>query len=151
MALSGLRCVGILTGGGDCPGLNAVIRSIAKPAMNYCRAKVVGVQDGFEGLVNGRMRELSALDVTGIVNVGGTILGTSNKGDPFHFPVETPSGVSIIDASADAVANYRRWGLDVLFAIGGDGTMNIAYKFTQMGLNIVGFRRRSTMISRRPT
>ncbi len=83
-----LKRIGIPTGGGDCPGLNAVIRSIAKPAMSYFSAKVIGILDGFEGLLEGHMRELTKLDVSGIVNLGGTILGTSNKGDPFRYPIE---------------------------------------------------------------
>jgi phosphofructokinase-like protein len=133
-----LKRIGILTGGGDCPGLNAVIRSIAKPAMAAFGAKVIGILDGFEGFVDGRMRELTTLDVRGIINLGGTILGTSNKGDPFHFPREGASGITITDCSDLVVENYRQWGLDALFAIGGDGTMNIAYKLSRMGLNIVG-------------
>ena len=133
-----LKRIGILTGGGDCPGLNAVIRSIAKPAMSYFDAKVIGILDGFEGFVEGRIRELTKLDVSGIVNVGGTILGTSNKGDPFQFPREGASGITITDCSDLVVDNYRQWGLDALIAIGGDGTMNIAYKLTKMGLNIIG-------------
>lgn len=133
-----LHRIGILTGGGDCPGLNAVIRSVAKPAMSFFDAKVIGILDGFEGLVEGRMRELSRLDVSGIINLGGTILGTSNKGDPFRYPVEGSGGITITDCSARAMENYRTWGLDALFAIGGDGTMNIAYKFAQMGMNVVG-------------
>ena len=133
-----LRRIGILTGGGDCPGLNAVIRSVAKPAMSFFDATVTGILDGFEGLVEGRMRELSRLDVSGIINLGGTILGTSNKGDPFRYPVEGPSGITITDCSARAMENYRAWALDALFAIGGDGTMNIAYKFAQRGMNVIG-------------
>jgi len=133
-----LNNVAILTGGGDCPGLNAVIRSVAKPAMKYFNANVVGILDGFEGLVEGRMRQLSAIDVSGIINLGGTILGTSNKGDPFHYPVESGGKITITDCSSQAIANYRRWNLDVLIAIGGDGTMNIAHKFSRMGLNIIG-------------
>jgi phosphofructokinase-like protein len=135
---SQLGKVGILTGGGDCPGLNAVIRSIAKPAMSYFNAKVIGIQDGFEGFVEGRMRELTRLDVSGIINIGGTILGTSNKGDPFHFPRESASGITITDASDLVKGNYRQWGLDCLIAMGGDGTMNIAHKLVQMGMNIIG-------------
>ncbi len=81
-----LRRIGILTGGGDCPGLNAVIRSVAKPAMAQHDSTHIGIMDGFEGLVEGRCRELTPLDVSGIINVGGTILGTSNEGDPFHYP-----------------------------------------------------------------
>lgn len=133
-----LKRIGILTGGGDCPGLNAVIRSLAKPAMSNFNATVVGIADGFEGLVEGRMRELSKLDVSGIVNVGGTILGTSNKGDPFHYPVQSSDRAIIIDCSQWALDHYTRWGLDVLFAIGGDGTMNIAHKFSKMGMNVIG-------------
>jgi 6-phosphofructokinase 1 len=133
-----LKRIGILTGGGDCPGLNAVIRSVAKPAMSYVNASVIGILDGFEGMVEGRMRELSALDVSGIVNLGGTILGTSNKGDPFHYPENTPDGIRIVDASHRALRNYQEWGLDALVAIGGDGSMNIAHKFSGMGMNVVG-------------
>jgi 6-phosphofructokinase 1 len=133
-----LKRIGVLTGGGDCPGLNAVIRGIAKPAISHYGAMVVGILDGFEGLVEGRMRELVPRDVSGIVNLGGTILGTSNKGDPFHFPVKTPHGVDILDCSDSAIQNYRDWHLDALIAIGGDGTMHIVDKFTELGLNLVG-------------
>ena len=136
--MKSLKRIGVLTGGGDCPGLNAVIRGIAKPAMSYFGATVVGVLDGFEGLVEGRMRELVPRDVSGIVNLGGTILGTSNKGDPFHFPVETPQGIDILDCSENAIRNYRDWNLDALIAIGGDGTMHIVDKFTDLGLNLIG-------------
>ena len=138
MAIATLKRIGILTGGGDCPGLNAVIRSVAKPAMHILKAQVVGILDGFEGLVEGKMRELQPLDVRGIINLGGTILGTSNKGDPFHYPSETPGGISISDCSGKALENYRRWKLDALVAIGGDGTMNIAHKFSGMGMNVIG-------------
>jgi 6-phosphofructokinase 1 len=130
--------IGILTGGGDCPGLNAVIRSIAKPAMLYLHSTIVGIQDGFEGLVEGRMRELSFLDVSGIINLGGTILGTSNKGNPFQYPLEVNGSIINEDRSKNAYENYKRWGLDVLVVIGGDGTMNIGHKFMQMGMNVIG-------------
>jgi ATP-dependent phosphofructokinase / diphosphate-dependent phosphofructokinase len=136
--MKSLKRIGVLTGGGDCPGLNAVIRGIAKPAMSHFGAAVVGILDGFEGLVEGRMRELAPKDVSGILNLGGTILGTSNKGDPFHFPVETPQGVDILDCSENAIRNYRDWNLDALIAIGGDGTMHIVDKFTDLGLNLIG-------------
>lgn len=133
-----LKRIGILTGGGDCPGLNAVIRSVAKPAMAYFNSTIVGIVDGFEGLVEGKMRELSKLDVSGIINLGGTILGTSNKGNPFKYPVEGKNGIEISDRSNRALANYKKWNLDALVVIGGDGTMNIAHKFTQMGMNVIG-------------
>jgi ATP-dependent phosphofructokinase / diphosphate-dependent phosphofructokinase len=135
---SNLKRIGILTGGGDCPGLNAVIRSIAKPAITKFGSTVIGILDGFEGLVEGRMRELTPKDVGGIVNVGGTILGTSNKGNPFQFPVETPKGIEILDYSSYAIQNYKDWNLDALIAIGGDGTMHIVDRFTELGLNFIG-------------
>jgi ATP-dependent phosphofructokinase / diphosphate-dependent phosphofructokinase len=133
-----LKRIGILTGGGDCPGLNAVIRSIAKPAMSYYNATVVGIMDGYEGMVEGRHRELSPLDVLGIINQGGTILGTSNKGDPFHFPMGDRNNLRIVDASQQVVDHYKNMKLDALVTIGGDGTQIIAHKLSQMGLNVVG-------------
>jgi 6-phosphofructokinase 1 len=133
-----LKRIGILTGGGDCPGLNAVIRSVAKPAMRHFNAKVIGIMDGYEGMVEGRHRELSPLDVTGIINQGGTILGTSNKGDPFHFPMGERNNVRIVDASQQVLDHYRNLGLDVLITIGGDGTQIIANKLSQLGLNVIG-------------
>ncbi len=131
--------LGILTGGGDCPGLNAVIRAIAKTAINDYRATVVGIEDGFEGLVEGRMHELENADVSGILSLGGTILGTSNKGDPWHYPEIGPDGkIQIVDTSQRALKNYQRWGLDALIGIGGDGTLNICSKFMGLGVNVVG-------------
>lgn len=131
--------IGITTGGGDCPGLNAVIRAVAKTAMEQYDAQVIGIEDGFEGFVEGRMHEVSNKEVSGILSQGGTILGTSNKGDPFHYPQEDLDGnITIVDESARVVLNYRRWGLDAVVAIGGDGTMHIADKLTEMGLNIIG-------------
>lgn len=133
-----LKRIGILTGGGDCPGLNAVIRSIAKPAMSHYNAQVFGIIDGYEGMVEGRHRELSPLDVLGIINQGGTILGTSNKGDPFHFPMGDRNNLRIVDASQQVMDHYRNLKLDVLVTIGGDGTQIIAHKLSQMGLNVIG-------------
>jgi len=133
-----MKRIGILTGGGDCPGLNAVIRSVAKPAMTYFGTTVIGIEDGFEGLVEGKMRELTPRDVGGIVNMGGTILGTSNKGNPFKYPIETPNGIEIVDYSQKAINNYRDWKLDLIVAIGGDGTMHIVDRLTELGLNFIG-------------
>ncbi len=133
-----LKRIGILTGGGDCPGLNAVIRSIAKPAMSHFGSTVVGIIDGYEGMVEGRARELTPMDVLGIINQGGTILGTSNKGDPFHFPMGERNNVRIVDASDQVIDHYRNLKLDVLFTIGGDGTQIIAHKLAGMGLNVIG-------------
>jgi 6-phosphofructokinase 1 len=132
-----IRRIGILTGGGDCPGLNAVIRGVTKPAEDYGMT-VFGILDGFEGLVEGKAKELTNHDVSGILARGGTILGSSNKGDPFHWPVEKEGKIEIIDKSQDAYNNYIHWGLDALIAIGGDGTMHISKKLSDMGMNVIG-------------
>jgi ATP-dependent phosphofructokinase / diphosphate-dependent phosphofructokinase len=132
-----IRRIGILTGGGDCPGLNAVIRGVTKPAEDYGMS-VYGIIDGFEGLVEGKAKELNNSDVSGILSRGGTILGSSNKGDPFHWPVEVNGKIEILDKSESALKNYKSWGLDALIAIGGDGTMHICNKLSKMGMNIVG-------------
>jgi 6-phosphofructokinase 1 len=132
-----VKRIGILTGGGDCPGLNAVIRGVTKPAHDN-GLSVFGILDGFEGLVEGKVRELYNKDVSGILARGGTILGSSNKGDPFHWPTRIGKEIEIMDRSEDALRNYDGWNLDALIAIGGDGTMHISKKLADMGMNIVG-------------
>ncbi len=134
---SEVRKIGILTGGGDCPGLNAVIRGVTKPAQDYGMT-VFGIKDGFEGFVEGKAKELRNEDVSGILNLGGTILGSSNKGDPFHWPVERDGKIEIVDKSEDVLKNYKAWDLDALIAIGGDGTMHISNKISKMGMNVIG-------------
>ena len=138
MAEKKVKRVGILTGGGDCPGLNAVIRGVGKSGINDHGLTVVGIEDGFEGFVEGRMHELSRREISGIIGLGGTILGTSNKGDPFHYPAEGNKGIEIVDASARTLKHYKGWGRDCLIAIGGDGTMHISNKLGEMGMNIIG-------------
>lgn len=129
--------IGVLTGGGDCPGLNAVIRGVTKPAQDYGMT-VYGIRDGFEGFVEGKAFELRNTDVSGILSQGGTILGSSNKGDPFHWPVSKNGKIVIEDRSADVIKNYNAWNLDAIIAIGGDGTMHICNKLSKLGLNMVG-------------
>jgi ATP-dependent phosphofructokinase / diphosphate-dependent phosphofructokinase len=131
--------IGILTGGGDCPGLNAVIRAVTQTAINEFGAEVIGIEDGFEGLVDGRFRALSERDVRGIIGLGGTILGTSNRGDPWHYPVRQADGrFDIQDRSGDVLRNFKQMGLDVLIATGGDGTMNIAKRLIDHGMPVIG-------------
>ncbi len=137
MPTAKVKRIGILTGGGDCPGLNAVIRGVTKPAQDYGMT-VFGIMDGFEGLVDGRARELKNDDVSGILARGGTILGSSNKGDPFHWPVDRDGKIEIRDKSEAALKNYQAWNLDALIAIGGDGTMHICNKLSKMGMNVIG-------------
>lgn len=132
-----VKRIGLLTGGGDCPGLNAVIRGVTKPAQDYGMT-VFGIQDGFEGLVEGKAKELKNDDVSGILARGGTILGSSNKGDPFHWPVQKGNEIEITDKSNAALKNYQAWNLDALIAIGGDGTMHICKKLSDLGMNVIG-------------
>jgi len=132
-----VKRIGILTGGGDCPGLNAVIRGVTKPALDR-GLKVLGILDGFEGLVTGKAIQLHDEDVSGILSHGGTILGSSNKGDPFHWPVEVEGKIKITNKSKEALEHYDAWGLDALIAIGGDGTMHISKQLSELGMNVVG-------------
>ena len=91
-AQSEISRIGVLTGGGDCPGLNAVIRAVVKTALNDCGAEAVGIEDGYEGLVQDRVRPLGYDDVSNILTAGGTILGTSNRANPFeYYDPERPS------------------------------------------------------------
>jgi len=129
----------ILTGGGDCPGLNAVIRAAAKTAILEHKAEVVGVKDGFEGLIHGRFRPLAYMDVSGILAEGGTILGTSNRANPFKYPFTSAAGEARFeDVSDRCVENFRKCGADVLIVIGGDGTMSIAHGLGKKGIPCVG-------------
>jgi len=124
------RRVGILTGGGDCPGLNAVIRAVTQSLLRQCGAEVIGIEDGFAGLLcePPRARRLDWDSVSGILLLGGTILGSSNRANPLASE----------QATALALANVRRLGLDALVVIGGDGSMTISHGLAQRGLAIVG-------------
>jgi len=130
-----IRRVGILTGGGDCPGLNAVIRAAARSAHEK-GWEVWGVHGAFGGMLDGeQFQRLWPRDVRGILNRGGTILGTTNRVNPFE--VAQPDG-STRDESDRVLANYERRGLDALICIGGDGTLRIAQRFVERGLPVVG-------------
>jgi 6-phosphofructokinase 1 len=135
-----IRRIGILTGGGDCPGLNAVIRAVAKTAMLQRRIEVVGIEDGFLGLIEERVRPLSFRDVSGILSRGGTILGTSNRANPEKFAVgRNPDGSPIFaDVTDRCLETIRRHAIDALVVIGGDGTMACAAPLVKRGVNIVG-------------
>ena len=127
----------ILTGGGDCSGLNAVIRAITKPAISQFGMEVFGFLDGFSGLVEGSFIPLSDLSVSGILSRGGTILGTSNKADPFHYPAEPAKAGVFKDVSDRVIRNIRKMRLNGLIVIGGDGTLNIAYRLSKLGVSLV--------------
>lgn len=131
--------IGVLTGGGDCSGLNAVIRAITKCAISRYGAQVIGVRDGFEGLL-GEPRTISLTNnmVKGLLYRGGTILGSSNKGDPFAYKTVAEGEVRTVDRSDEVIDNLHKLELDMLFVIGGDGTNAIAYKFFKRGISIMG-------------
>jgi phosphofructokinase-like protein len=133
---SAIHRIGVLTGGGDAPGLNAVIRAVVKAGTNR-GCEVIGLEDSFDGLIErDRWRKLTPRDVTGILRIGGTILGTTNHGDPFAYPVETSVGTR--DYSGRCVEMFHELQLDALVVIGGDGTLAIAHQFSALGMKIVG-------------
>ena len=133
-----LKRIGILTGGGDCPGLNAVIRAVAKAALSG-GLEVIGIEDGYLGLIENRLRPLQWLDVSGILTRGGTILGSSNKANPAAYAVpDGQGGWQTRDVRDQVVEHYRQAGLDALVVIGGDGTMSGAADLVARGIRVVG-------------
>ena len=135
--MSDIRCIGICTGGGDAPGLNAVIRAAVKSAILKYRWKVIGIPDGFDGLIwPEKSFELTLDKVSGIMPRGGTILGTTNRGDPFHFKT-TENGHEVTrNISSQVIENAHKLGIDAVITIGGDGSQKIGYELFQKGLKI---------------
>ena len=133
------KTIAILTGGGDCPGLNAVLRGVVRTAVGRHGWRVLGIEDGFEGLVGEmRYRELTLASVRGILPRGGTIIGTSNRGNPFSYPVNVDGKDELRDVSDSVIEGFRRIGAEVLIAVGGDGTLKIAKGLYEKGLPVVG-------------
>jgi 6-phosphofructokinase 1 len=126
--------IGILTAGGDCPGINAAIRGVGKTAIVKYGMTLVGISDGFSGMINKEYRELTEHDLSGILTVGGTILGTSRE-KPFK---STGKGKNEISKPVLIKEHYEQMGLDCLVCIGGNGTMKTAHLLSQEGLNVVG-------------
>jgi len=126
--------IGILTAGGDCPGINAAIRGVGKTAIKKYGMQVVGISDGFSGLINKEYIELTEDDLSGILTLGGTILGTSRE-KPFK---SDGKGKNEIKKPVLIKEHYEQMGLDCLVCIGGNGTLKTAYLLSQEGLNIVG-------------
>ncbi|MBZ5532088.1 MAG: 6-phosphofructokinase [Acidobacteriia bacterium] len=134
-----MRTIGISTGGGDCPGLNAVIRAVVKAAILAQGWRVLGIEDSFDGLIwPHKVRELKLEDASGLLERGGTILGTTNRGNPFHYQVEEDGKKQERDFSDQVVSNAQALGLDGLVVLGGDGTMAIALALYRKGLKLVG-------------
>ena len=121
----------VLTGGGDCPGLNAVIRAVVKTALNN-GYEIFGIENGFNGLVTGRMGLMDYKDVSGILPRGGTILGTTNRDNPFKFAVEENGELVYYDKRAEVLANLEKHGIEALVVIGGDGSLNIAARLASV-------------------
>ena len=130
--------IGLLTGGGDAPGLNAVIRAAVLASINR-GWEVLGIRHGFNGLlIEGEVQPLTRESVRGIGHLGGTILRTTNRGNPFHLPVCGPDGVyTDVDRSDELLENAARHGIDAVIAIGGDGTLSIAQQLVEKGMKIV--------------
>ncbi len=134
-----LKRVGILTGGGDCSGLNAVIRAITRAAAIQYNAKVIGIEGGFEGLLTQQTQALTVRSTKDILTMGGTILGTTNKGNPFEYRERDSKGNIVVhDYSDKAVETFKFLELDCLFVVGGEGTLEIGYRFYKKGIPVVG-------------
>lgn len=126
------RCIGILTSGGDCPGLNAAIRAITKSAIQDHGIKVIGIEDGFRGLVENRTRPLHFQDMSGMLTLGGTILGTARD-----KPNKMRMGQKVLDMTETAVENARSSGFDCVVCLGGGGTQKNAQLLARAGLNVM--------------
>jgi 6-phosphofructokinase 1 len=132
------RTIGVVTGGGDCPGLNAAIRAVVHAAKLGHGWRVIGVIDGFHGLLRpDQCRELTFESTRGILPRGGTILGTTNSKDPFAFPVEEKGRKTTQDYSGRCLDGLAKLGIEALVVIGGNGTLTIANRFAQLGMKIV--------------
>jgi ATP-dependent phosphofructokinase / diphosphate-dependent phosphofructokinase len=133
-----VRRIAINTGGGDAPGLNAVIRAVVLSARRR-GWEVLGIRRGYEGLFDSsRIVQLDRESVRGITHLGGSILGCTNRGDPFRWPVRVDDKTVLVDRTDELITSFHRLGIDALIAIGGDGSMRIAHQLAQRGLPIVG-------------
>jgi 6-phosphofructokinase 1 len=130
------RTIAIMTAGGDCPGLNAAIRTVVRTAIHEYGYRVVGIEDGFEGLVEGRYRELTIDSTRGIMRIGGTILGSSNRTDPRDYT--GPNDTEPRDARDEAFATLKAIDASALVVVGGDGTMYLTYRFADGRIPVVG-------------
>ena len=137
--MTDIRCIGICTGGGDAPGLNAVIRAAVKCAFLKYQWRVIGIPDGFDGLIwPQKSYELTLKHVSGILPRGGTILGTTNRGNPFKYCTIENGKEVIRDISDEVIANARKLGIEAVISIGGEGSQTIALELFHQGMLIVG-------------
>ena len=136
--MSKIQRIGILTAGGDCPGLNAVIRAVGKTALSRYGLEVMGIEDGFLGLIQNRMHMLSSESVSNILTLGGTILGTNNRVDPRRYPVKSNGANEIRDITDRCLEHIEHNHLDAIIVIGGDGSMTVTSHFVRLGINCIG-------------
>lgn len=136
--MSRIQRIGVLTAGGDCPGLNAVIRAVGKTALNRYHLEVMGIEDGFLGLVQNRMHEINNESVSNILTLGGTILGTNNRVDPRRYPITVNGTTEIRDVTDRCLEHIAQNDLDAIIVIGGDGSMTVTSHFVRLGLNCIG-------------
>lgn len=136
--MDNIKKIGVITGGGDCPGLNAVLRAIVKTAMNRYGYEVIGFKDGYKGLVLNSFVKFRPGDVSGILDKGGTILGTSNRDNPFNFRIDKDGKTEYMDLSKRVLENVKMHGIDCMIIAGGDGTLSSAWELSKKGLNVVG-------------
>ena len=134
-----MKRIAVLTGGGDAPGLNAVIRAVTKTAINLHGCEVLGVRDGYDGFINADgVIPLDLGAVRGILPLGGTILGTANRGNPFARKIIRNGKEVVVDVSDEITAAIKKLQLDALIVIGGDGTLHIAMELAAIGVPVVG-------------
>ncbi len=133
-----IKKVALLTGGGDCPGLNSAIRAVVQTCILEYGISVVGIPDGFKGLLENKFVPLDLINTTAIFAKGGTILGTSNVDTPFRVPVSRNGKKSYEDRSDEVLEHLKRERVDAMICIGGDGTQSISHGLAQKGLKVVG-------------
>jgi len=133
-----IQSVAVMTGGGDCPGLNAVIRAVTKTAITKFGLEVWGIEDGYLGLIEDRMHVISYNEVSNILTVGGTILGSCNVANPSNYQIKIGGRNQTKDVSCNCIKILQSHGIDALICIGGDGTMISAAKFAKKGVNVMG-------------
>jgi len=136
--MSKIQRIGVFTAGGDCPGLNAVIRAVGKSALNQWRLEVLGIEDGFLGLIQNRVHPLTNESVSNILTLGGTILGTNNRVDPRRYPVIMNGKTEIRDVTDRCLEHIAHHQIDALIVIGGDGTMTVTSHLLKYGVNCIG-------------
>ena len=134
-----IRRIAINTGGGDAPGLNAVIRAVVTSAEKR-GWEVFGIKDGYDGLFEADgIIQLDRSNVRGITHLGGTIIGTTNRGDPLNWRTLNDDGsINFIDRSKEVIESLEGLNIDALIAVGGDGSLSIAHKLFEEGLNVIG-------------